>query len=147
MDRSLIANVRIQIVRRTQLTDTDEGSIFSDLHAANHHSLLLQRATIATCDRIRNPDRRQRASHRLMIFQRRTLNNISPYTYQATPVFEMISSAIHTFRVPVSRRSGGRDEGTWRVPRHTHAQEERDRTLTRARSRPTTSSYGRYVIF
>ena len=47
MDRSLIVNVRIQIVRRTQLTDTDEGSIFSDLHAANHHSLLLQRAIVS----------------------------------------------------------------------------------------------------
>lgn len=88
MDRSLIVGVRIQTVRRMQLTDTDEGVIFNGLHAANHRFPF---AMIATCDRIRNPDRRQwRASHRLMIFQRRSLNNISPYTYRATPVFETI---------------------------------------------------------
>lgn len=154
MDRSLIAGVRIQTVRRMQLTDTDEESIFSGLHPPLIIvSPLLQRATIATCDRIRDPDRRQRrASHRLMIFQRRSLNNISPYTYRATPVFETIplDTICDTYVSRQSRRSGGRepDEGTWRVPwRHTHAQRKRDIGHWPAQGVDRPASYSRYVIF
>lgn len=54
-------------------------------------------------DHIRNLDRRQRrASHRLMIFQRRLLNNISPYIYRATPVFETIRSIPSAIRLASS---------------------------------------------
>lgn len=85
-------------------------------------------------DCIRNPDRcQQRASHRFVIFQRRSLNNISSYTlYQGTPRPRNDSDRCLSAIRLVSRRSNERGILRVYVPharRNTYAEPRGERDI------------------
>lgn len=152
MDRSLIAGVRIQTVRRMQLTDTDEGSIFNGLHAANHCS-----PPFATCN-----DRNMRSypepwpsatacqssTHDFPTsFAKQYL---SLYTYRSYSRLRNDSARYHLRYIRLAFPSILVRVGESQMKAlgvYTRAAKTRYRTLTRATSRPTMASYGRYVIF